>query len=154
MEGVRAAGPDDLATLVRLYRQAYDDMQPLRGGAMYTAREGRQPPVEGSFAADLADPRALVLVGTIDDEPLGYAVARVETLTDGTLLGVTSDLFVEADARGVGVGEALMDQVVGWLRERGCVAVDAVALPGDRATKNFFEGAGLSARLLVMHRRL
>ncbi len=154
MEGVRAAEADDLTTLVGLYERAHEEMQPLRGGAMYTAREGRQHPVQDTFDSDLADPRTLVLVGTIDSQPVGYAVARVDTLPDGTRLGVTSDLFVEAGARGVGVGEGLMDHVVAWLREQGCVAVDAVALPGDRATKNFFEGAGLSARLLVMHRKL
>ena len=31
---------------------------------------------------------------------------------------------------------------------------DAMALPGHRATKNFFEAHGFTARALVMHRRL
>jgi hypothetical protein len=37
---------------------------------------------------------------------------------------------------------------------RGCSGVDATALPGNRATKNFFEESGFTARLLVMHHRL
>ena len=47
-----------------------------------------------------------------------------------------------------------MGLVVAWCRERGCLGIDAAALPGSRATKNFFEESGFSARLLVMHHAL
>ena len=33
----------------------------------------------------------------------------------------------------------------------GAIGVDALALPGDRATKNFFETFGLKARAIVVH---
>lgn len=154
MEAARRATEADVAALAKLYRQARDEMAPQRGGAVFTVREGRPEPVEAGFEADMADPDSAVWLGTIDDQPVGYAAAFVEELQDGTLLGVTRDLFVEAEARQVGVGEVLIDAVVAWLRERGCIGIDAMALPGDRATKNFFEGAGFSARLLVMHHKL
>ena len=32
--------------------------------------------------------------------------------------------------------------------------MDGVALPGDRTAKGYFERHGMTARLLVMHRRL
>ncbi len=57
---------------------------------------------------------------------------------------------MEPDARSVGVGEAMADLVVAWFEEEGC----AGALPWpyrSRATKNFFEESGFTARLLVMH---
>lgn len=41
-----------------------------------------------------------------------------------------------------------------WFVGAGCTGVDALALPGARATKNFFEENGFTARLLVVHRRL
>jgi len=85
---------------------------------------------------------------------VGYAVGDVERLADGRLLGRVVDLFVEADARGVGVGERLRDELLTWFTARGCAGADAHALPGARETKNFFETSGFSARLLVMHRRL
>ena len=47
-----------------------------------------------------------------------------------------------------------MDQLLEWFRGRGCNGVDATALPGNRATKNFFEMSGFTARLLVMHHRM
>ena len=47
-----------------------------------------------------------------------------------------------------------MDLLVAWAQERGAVGIDALALPGDRHTKNFFETFGLTARALVVHRDL
>jgi GNAT superfamily N-acetyltransferase len=94
------------------------------------------------------------VVGTIDGTPIGYGVVALEKLHDGSLLGAVSDLFVDPEARGVGVGEAMMDQIVAWCREHGCTGVDALALPGNRATKNFFETFGLVARAIVVHRSL
>ena len=67
---------------------------------------------------------------------------------------MVDDIFVEEGARQVGVGEAMMADLVAWCREQGCVGMDAMALPGHRSTKNFFEESGFTARNLVMHHRL
>lgn len=129
------------------------ELRPLRGGDIWAAS---RPVEEGltRVAAALEDPAQRVLVGTIDDVVVGYAWARERTLADGRRIAVIDDLYVEAGARGVGVGEALMDELVAWARERGCAGIDAVALPGLRETKNFFEESGFTARLLVMHKSL
>jgi hypothetical protein len=95
-----------------------------------------------------------VIVGTIDDVVLGFGVVLVEQLRSGTKLGVITDLFVEEGAREVGVGETIAQVLVAFCVERQCVGVDAVALPGHRATKNFFEEQHFTARMLTMHRRL
>jgi L-amino acid N-acyltransferase YncA len=67
---------------------------------------------------------------------------------------VIDDLFVEGEAREVGVGEEMTKVVVEWCEERGCRGIDANVLPGDRATKNFFESFGFTARAITVHRRL
>ena len=64
------------------------------------------------------------------------------------------DIFVEDEAREVGVGEAMVNDLIDWCEERKCIGIDAMALPGHRATKNFFEKFGFTARKLVMHQRL
>ena len=61
---------------------------------------------------------------------------------------------MEPDARGVGVGSALMEAAVAWCEAQGCRDIDALALPGDRATKQRLEAAGFTARLLTLNRRL
>ncbi|MGI9120835.1 MAG: GNAT family N-acetyltransferase [Acidimicrobiales bacterium] len=125
-----------------------------RGGAVWAQRETRPLPALASLAQALQDPSQLVLAGTIDDVVLGYAVARLETLRDGQLLGVVSDLFVEPEARSVGVGEMLIDLVLDWCGQHRCRGVDALVLPGNRDTKNFFETFGFTARAIVVHRPL
>ena len=125
----------------------------MRGGRVYAAREARPESLEDGLRTELGDDARRVLVGTIDDAPVGYAAAHTEVLRDGMRLGVISDIYVEPEARGVGVGEALMDTLLEWFDTQRCDGIDAIALPGDRETKNFFEGAGFSARLLLMHHR-
>jgi GNAT superfamily N-acetyltransferase len=63
-------------------------------------------------------------------------------------------LYVVPAARGVGVGEAMMERLLAWFARQGCRGVDAEALPGDRASKSFWEDAGFRARLITMHRDL
>ena len=151
MEGVRPATEDDVPRLAELARAGIVELEPMKGGAVWAAREGRPEPLEESLRVALADAATRVVVGTIDGVPIGYAVARVEQLRNGSCLGVIDDIFVEDEARGVGVGEAMMADLVAWCAEQGCVGIDAMALPGHRATKNFFEESGFTARKLVMH---
>ncbi len=154
MEAARPATEADVPRLAELAREAVKELLPMRGGAVWWAQEGRQEPIEDGFAADLAAEDHRVLAGTIDGVIVAYAVARLERLADDSLLGVVSDIFVEADARQVGLGEAMMGDLIEWCSARGCIGMDAVALPGHRSTKNFFEESGFTARKLVMHHSL
>src|SRR5438045_8628935 len=118
MEGVRPATEDDLVRLAELTRAGIAELTPMKGGAVWAAREARPEPVEDSLKRALVDPETRTLVGTIDGFPVGYAVVHTEPLHDGTLLGVIDDIFVEEGARQVGVGEAMMADVVAWCVER------------------------------------
>lgn len=141
--------------LAVLWHQARDEVAAReRGGSLFAVREARPEPIEEALARDLSSDDAVVVAGTIDEVVVGVATGTVETLRDGRRLGVVHELYVEADARGVGVGEAMMGLLLAWFGESECIGVDASALPGDRATKNFFEASGFSARLLVMHHRI
>ena len=153
-EASRPATQADVPRLAELCAVAVEELAPTRGGAVFAAREAPAPPVEADYRDAIDDPARGVWAGTIDEVVVGYAMTRTESLRDGTRLGVIEALFVEAPARGVGVGECLMNDVLAWCRDQACDGVDATALPGARETKNFFEGAGFSARLLVMHHRM
>jgi len=61
--------------------------------------------------------------------------------------------WVEPEARGVGVGEALVTEAHAFARAVGAARLDAFALPGDRETKSAFERAGLVTRALVLSPR-
>lgn len=154
MESARVANATDLERLVGLAREMIDELRPTKGGEVWARTAGRAEPVVEALRAALADHDHLVVVGSVDESVVGYGVARFNVLRDAGRLGVIGDLFVEPDARGVGVGEAMMALLEDWCEEQGCFGVDSVALPGNRPTKNFFEGFGLVARAIVVHKTL
>jgi ribosomal protein S18 acetylase RimI-like enzyme len=153
VEAARPATADDVPVLAALSEAVADELAPTRGGVVFLAREA--PPVGPErFTEALADGDRLVVAGTVDGHVIGYGTVRIEPLRDGNLLGVIDDLFVLPDARGIGVGEAMAGLLIEFCEKRGCAGIDAVALPGNRATKNFFETFGLVARAIVVHRSL
>ncbi len=157
MEAVRPARRDDAGRCAELCSQALRDVNEQRGGPLFTRQEtglvAKALLRPGGLARLLADPSRRVLVGTVDDVVVGIATGRAEAVGEASV-GRIDACYVEPEARGVGVGRALLDVLVGWLGAAGCRGVDATALPGDRLTKNFLEAAGFKARLITMHRPL
>ncbi len=150
----RPARREDLPDLVRLHELARRQVEGSRGGAVLLGREVRPVPVDTSLHDDLDDPSRTVLVGCLGESPVGFAVARVEALHDGSRIAQVLELFVEKEARAVGVGSALMDSLLDWATAQGCSGIGSTVLPGDRASKNFFEAFGLVARAILVHREL
>lgn len=151
---VRVAHDDDLKDLVRLDGYLREDFGVLRGGPLYLLRNHRQDPIEDSYRASLEDPDSVVLVGLVGEVAAGFAVATLQRLTGEYTLADVTEIFVLKEMRGVGVGDALMSALLEWAQEHGADGIDSRAMPGDRNTKNFFEGNGLVARAIVVHRDL
>lgn len=157
MEEVRVATEDDLDELVRLAELARLELGEERGGPMWQLLHGRPDPLPATLTADLteaAGDAGVVLLGSFAGAPAGYAAAHREQLGDGTAIAVVSDVFVEAGFRSVGLGDALMTELIAWAAAHGCRGIDALALPGMRQSKNFFERFGLVARAILVHRDL
>lgn len=154
MEGVREAEAADLPVLLALYESLKLELGEYRG--RWYELDAWPEPADESFRAAMADPATLVLVGTIDGFPLGYAVCEVRPglpqNREGEV-GRIRHLFVEVQAREVGVGEALVSACIAWMRGRGVRSADLQVLPGHRAAKNFCEENGFVARSLTMHAR-
>ncbi len=154
-ESARLAATDDLDEIAAIGGAVLEPLPQARGGPIFTALEiGFDTPRGRARRALSAPDTAGCAVGEFDGVVFGYAVWTIEQLDGGGTLGRLHDFAVHPDARSVGIGEAMMDLIVADLKDRGCVGVDAWALPGDRATKNFFESFGLKARLLTAHRKL
>lgn len=153
MEQARLATADDLGAIGGIADAIAADLPDKRGGSLFLRREsGGDARIRAQAQIDAAD--GFAVVGTYDDAVFGYAVVQIETLTDGGLLARVDDLAVDAEIRGSGIGEAMMNLVMDTAREHGCFGIDSRALPGDRHTKNFFESFGLKARMLVVHKSL
>lgn len=154
MEAARAATSEDLPAILDLANALRGELRDQRGGALWAAREASPEPLDASLRALLDRTDAGVFVGTIHDAVIGFATVEIEELREGGRLGVVGDLFVDPEARAVGVGEALADLIVAYCKQAQCIGIDAFALPGARAAKNFFERNGFTARALIMHKKL
>lgn len=153
MEHVRPAGPDDLARCAELLAAARHEAKASRGGELLGALHAGQATVD-AWAAE--GPSRILLIGVFAGATVGLATGHLpgEALADGRHLGRVDCCYVEPGAREVGVGTALVEGLLSWFVAQGCTDIDALALPGDRATKQLYETAGFKARLLVLHRPL
>jgi GNAT superfamily N-acetyltransferase len=150
--GSRRASAIDVPVLVDLYRSLEKEMVALH--PMWPLADGLAEPIEDSIASALADPDTSIYLGTIDEVPVGLLLIRVEELLPqavGARVGAICLVFVDHDAREIGVGETMRDQALSEHRAMGIRLFDAHVLPGHRLAKNFFEAGGFSARLIIMH---
>jgi GNAT superfamily N-acetyltransferase len=103
------------------------------------------PELANTIAAGRAAPEVLadavragaLVVAFFADAPVGFALVGD---------GVVQMIFVEERYRRRGVARSLLAAVIASKGE----ALDAFALPGDRATKSLYESFGWKARLLTM----
>jgi ribosomal protein S18 acetylase RimI-like enzyme len=153
-ESSRPAAVADLPRIVELAGVMRAELTAMRGGALWAERDAWPEPLADAYRALLDRDDACVVVGAIDAFVVGFGAAVVDRLRSGRVLGVITDLFVEEEARSVGIGDAMVNDLVAFCVARDCVGVDARALPGHRAAKNFFEAHGFTARALVMHHSL
>lgn len=154
MEQARVATAADAPMLGSLLAQARRELDAQRGGRLLVDSVfSPEHSLEDVFAGALADTDRLVVIGMLDEVAVGFAMARYE-VAGLTPIGTVQVIYVEPEARQVGVGEAMVDAITEWCGRRGCQGVDAPALPGSRSAKAFFEDHGFVARLLVMHRPL
>jgi len=151
VEAARLALPPDLPVCAELLAQALAAARTQRGGATLAG------PITAGDLLDRWDTNVgtVLLVGEFHHVVVGIGAATTQRRhpTD-TLSGRIECCYVEEEARGVGVGTALMDGLVAWCATQGTTDIDALALPGDRISKQRLEAAGFTARLLTLNRRL
>ncbi len=151
MELARPARAEDRQTCTRLLSRALVAAESMRGGA---ALVGEATTVSLLERWTRPGDSTLLMVGEYEGAVVGLLAVTTAQGPRGTRSGLIECCYVETAGRGVGVGTTLMDAAVDWCSEQGCDTVDALALPGDRTTKQRLEASGFTARLLTLSRRL
>ena len=146
----RPATEKDVNVLALLESEARNSLNQFRGSDRL-ASEVRQ--IGNRWSEELNNDTVFVLAGGIDSTVMGYLVARTSEKA-GNQIATIEQVFVTHDARNLGVGDALVSSTLTWARERKLNALDALALPGDRETKNLYERSGLVARLITVTKKL
>jgi ribosomal protein S18 acetylase RimI-like enzyme len=155
-ESARLADYDDIPRLVEIAIEHSKHIVDQRGGELMLKEDGPAGPDEyaDELTQAIASPTSIVVAGSFGGVVFGFGRMEFVDLNGNSLLARIHELIVAEPAREVGIGEAMMNLLLQQAEGRGCFGVDAVALPGDRETKNFFESFGLKARKLVVHRSL
>ena len=96
---------------------------------------------------------AIVFVAETDGHVVGYVYAAIEPLSWKELrgeCGYIHDLLVTDDARRKGVGEALLDAAIAWLRARGMPRVVLGTAAQNATARRLFERRGFRATMIEM----
>lgn len=144
---VRRAGADDAEALAGLEQQGRLVLESTRGGSRWL--DTHEPIGDGWVRA--VDDR-IVFVAEIDDVPVGYVLADFDE--DPMPIARIEQVYVRPEARQLGFGDELVAAVTALAKEHGAAYIEASALPGDRDTKNLYERAGITARLITVSKPL
>lgn len=135
MISIRQAGPDDFELVADFIRKLADyeklahevrfDDEALRGH-LFGAR-----------------PAAEVLIGEVGGVPSGFALFFQTFSTFEGKPGIwLEDLFVDPDARGAGLGRALLSRLAGLVVERGGARLEWAVLDWNELGKGFYRSIG------------
>jgi ribosomal protein S18 acetylase RimI-like enzyme len=158
---VRPARPDELgevAKLAALMVRMHHAWDPQRFAIF------REPIEEGYgnwLAQELQNRKALVLVAARTTRGmtkiLGYAYARLEGRDYNRLMdacGFLHDIVVAEEARGTGVGDALLEGVAAWMTQRGAPRLILETAAANETAQRFFQKRGFRQTMIEMAREL
>ncbi|NNN13109.1 MAG: GNAT family N-acetyltransferase [Acidimicrobiaceae bacterium] len=128
----------DVPELKQLQARFFSEISLLRGGEEL-ARTVRLPS-SGAISS-------VQVVGVLEGCIVGYCSISFQSEDAGTV----DQIYVEPEARRIGIAEAMLEAVVELAQTKGLRNLDALALPGAREAKNLLEGLGFKARLLVLN---
>lgn len=130
---------------IEVRRAGHDDLSIIAGHR--AAAESESSAYRGHL--DEPGPVDTTVVVTFDGRVVGSL-----SYADRDSVRHLSGLHVDADYRGVGAGDALMQWVLEDAERCGITVLRSAALPGDRQSKNLFERHGLVARAIQVERRI
>jgi ribosomal protein S18 acetylase RimI-like enzyme len=107
------------------------------------------------FASEIENADVVLLMAERGGAAVGYAYARLEPRSYNELLdacGKLHDVYVDEAARGIGVGEALVREVVARLADKGAPRVVLLTAVQNEAAQRLFARLGFRTTMLEMTR--
>lgn len=140
---VRTAVESDVGELHAIELAARAPLADQRGGRRWLQTH---PEIGDRWREVIASTESVVLIADLDTVVVGFLLLMFEA--DQTARIET--VYVVPDARECGFGDALLEKALDAARKYGSARLEGEALPGDRATKNLYERAGITARLITL----
>lgn len=159
MPETRPVEIQDQEIMEELLQIARAEIMPQRGGKIYLSTEMRES--FSDLEAELANPAACYIAGTYEGVLMGWGYAvQIEMVEDtrggnakkvGDVVANVKELFVQSEARDIGIGEAILSALIEWAKQSKCQGIQGTALPGNRETKGLFERFGMKTRMLTVY---
>jgi GNAT superfamily N-acetyltransferase len=152
---VRRAGPRDVDRVAALWTELAEHHARL--DPRHALRPGAPEEIRRFAAAELADPDAVALLYEQSGRALGLCMARIEhapPILREIVRAEIGELFVREEARGRGVGRALVDAALAWVRARGVEGVVVRVFESNANGRAFWRALGFGALMDVLERRL
>lgn len=147
---VRRATPGDAGDLALLEGEARADLVDARGGARWLDEH----PLIGPHWIEALATRAVYVAVLEPPDHAGILLVGYLVLDRHDQLAVVDQVYVTTEARELGFGDALLAAAFDDAVATGATLLEGQALPGDRNTKNLYERAGITARLITVSKRL
>jgi ribosomal protein S18 acetylase RimI-like enzyme len=109
------------------------------------------------LGTQLDQPDARVVVAEDEGRVVGYAYAAIEPRSWQMLLdeaGLIHDVMVDDSARGRGIGTALVDDMLAWMRARGVPRVVLYTAEPNTDAHRIFDRLGFRRTMIEMTREL
>jgi ribosomal protein S18 acetylase RimI-like enzyme len=113
------------------------------------------------YAKTLGDPSGILLLAERDGRVVGMLIGEVEDEPEGSdtfaipdRVAHLHDVAVLPEARGGGIGHALMARFEAELRERGVVSYGLDVMAGNEGARRFYEALGFELADMVFEKRL
>ncbi len=91
-------------------------------------------------------------IAEIDGRVVGFMLSRIKRVPaymGGVLVGELSDMWIEADARRLGIGDKLSRLALNWLREQGVHSVEIQVLQDNEASWKLYDRMGFKLEFRV-----
>ena len=132
---VRPATPDDVPIIVSLIKELAEyEREP-------DAARAREQDIHAALFGD--SPKAFCHVAELDGRVVGFALWFLNFSTWLGKHGIyLEDLFVKPEARGTGLGKALLATLIDIARERGYGRVEWAVLDWNTPAQDFYRSMG------------
>ena len=152
---IRSADSRDLDRVLALWialTEHHASDEPL-----FALRPDAGAEIHGLLAETLRDPDAAIFVCERDDALLGFCTVRVDRappIQVEVQRAEITDLMVLASERRRGVGRALVDRALGWVKERGVERCEIRVASRNSEGQHFWRSIGFGDWMDVLQRRL